>query len=76
MNEKLLKLYKECINELKSIGVEILDEKNIGKIDIQVSSRSLKRYGWCKQENPDKNYKTVKKYRNRRVKTHKKFKYE
>ena len=74
MNEKLLKLYNECIIELKSIGIDILDENNIGKIYIQISSRTLKRYGCCKQENPEKKYKTVKKYRNRRVITYQKFK--
>ena len=74
MNEKLLRLYIECIKELESIGIDIIDRKNIGKIDIQISNRAAKRYGCCKQENPDKNYKTVKKYRNRRVITYQKFK--
>jgi hypothetical protein len=31
MNEKLLKLYNECIKELQSIGVDILNEKILGK---------------------------------------------
>jgi predicted RNA-binding Zn-ribbon protein involved in translation (DUF1610 family) len=47
--------------------------KNIGKIDIQISNRALKRYGCCKQETPDKKYKTVKKYRYRKVITYQKF---
>lgn len=74
MEEKLLKLYNECIVELKSIGIDILNEKNVGKIDIQISNRALKRYGCCKQEKPDKKYKTIKKYKNRKVITYQKFK--
>lgn len=54
MEENLQKLYKECINELNSIGINLLDE-NIGKIDIKIAKRNAKRYGCCKQENPDKN---------------------
>ena len=53
MEEKLKKLYNECLNELKSIGIN-LDEKEIGKIDISFAKRKTKRYGCCKQEEPDK----------------------
>jgi len=53
MEKKLEKLYQECIKELSSIGINILDEQNIGKIDIKISTRSKKRYGCCKQEEPD-----------------------
>lgn len=53
MEEKLEKLYKECLEELKSINID-LDEKTIGKIDISFSKRKTKRYGCCKQEEPDK----------------------
>lgn len=74
MNKKLLKLYHECIKELNEIGINVLDESNFGKIDIQISKRSAKRYGCCKQENPDKKYKTVKKYKNRKIITYQKFK--
>lgn len=73
MDEKLLKLYSECTKELQNIGIDILDEKNIGKIDIQISNRTAKRYGCCRQENPDKNYKTVKRYENRKIITYQKF---
>ena len=34
MEEKLNKLYKECIKELNMVGIDILDEKYYGKIDI------------------------------------------
>ncbi len=53
MEEKLEKLYKECLEELKSIDIN-LDENNIGKIDISFAKRKTKRYGCCKQEEPDK----------------------
>ena len=54
MEEKLEKLYKECIDELEKIDIHILDEKMYGKIDINLSNKSPKRYGCCKQECPDK----------------------
>ena len=55
MNEKLNKLFYECIKELEKIGIDILNEDKIGKIDISISKRKVKRYGCCKQEEPDKN---------------------
>ena len=33
----------------------------IGNIDITIAAKASKRYGCCKQENPDKQYKTIKK---------------
>lgn len=54
MEEKLKTLYKECVEELKSIGINVEDEKDIGKIDISFSKRNNKRYGCCRQEKPDK----------------------
>jgi predicted RNA-binding Zn-ribbon protein involved in translation (DUF1610 family) len=54
MEEKLNKLYNKCINELKSIGINVLDEKNIGNIEIKLSKRNNKRYGCCRQEEPDR----------------------
>lgn len=62
MEEKLQKLYEECLDELKSINID-LDENEIGKIDISFAKRKTKRYGCCKQEEPDK--KTA--YRKRRI---------
>jgi len=67
MEQKLNKLYFECINELKQIGINILNEDKYGKIDISISKRNNKRYGCCRQEYPDKNYKTIKKYRKSRI---------
>lgn len=52
MNEKLNKLYNECLQELYSIGIKIIDNKEIGKIEIKISKRSNKRYGSCKQMEP------------------------
>lgn len=52
--EKLDRLYKECIQELQLIGIDILNEKLIGKIDIKISKRKTKRYGCCKQEEPER----------------------
>lgn len=68
MEEKLEKLYKECLYELKSININ-LEEKDIGKIDISFSKRKTKRYGCCKQEEPDKS--TA--YRKNRVIHYKKY---
>lgn len=53
MKVKLEKLYKECLEELKLIDID-LDEKIVGEIDISFSKRKTKRYGCCKQEEPDK----------------------
>jgi len=60
-NEKLKLLYENCIEELKNIGIDILEIPNIGAIDINVSKRNNKRYGCCKQEEPDKTSKTIEK---------------
>lgn len=60
LNNKLDCLYKECIDELKSVGID-LDNKEIGKIDVKINTRASKRYGCCKQEDPDK--KSAKKIR-------------
>jgi len=54
MEQKLNKLYEECIIELNKIGINII-RPEVGKITISISRRSKKRYGCCKQENPDKN---------------------
>lgn len=54
MEERLQKLYKQCINELKLINLDFMDEEKFGKIDIKFARKNAKRYGCCKQENPDK----------------------
>lgn len=55
MKEKLERIYKECIEELNKIGINF-NEKDIS---ICISKRSNKRYGCCKPEIPDENYKKV-----------------
>ena len=45
MEQKLNKLYLECVTELNNIGINILNEKQYGKIDISISKRNNKRYG-------------------------------
>lgn len=70
MEEKLHYLFDNCINELNSIGI---DTSNLGEIDINISNRSKKRYGCCKQENPDKNFKTITRSGFKRVVKYEKF---
>lgn len=53
MEEKLKKLYRECINELKDIGIDIENPKMFGNIEIGLAKRNSKRYGCCKQSEPD-----------------------
>ena len=67
MEQKLNKLYIECIEELNNIGIDILKEQHYGKIDVTLSKRNNKRYGCCKQEEPDKNYRTVTRVGRRRI---------
>ena len=49
MEEKLICLYKECIEELSKIGISIINPE-IGTIQIKIAKRNNKRYGCCKQE--------------------------
>ena len=42
MEQKLDKLYKECVNELKQIGIDILNEKQFGKIKYQYQKGTTK----------------------------------
>lgn len=71
---KLLNLYDECIQELNSIGINIQNNEEIGNISIKVSNRASKRYGCCKQENPDLKYKVIMKRGRRRIIKYEKFK--
>ena len=73
MNQKLNKLFCECINELNKIGIDILDEKQFGKIDISISKRNNKRYGSCKQEEPDRAYRVVTRIGRRKVVKYERF---
>ena len=51
MQEELEKVFRECMRELKKIGIA----KNIvGQVEIRISTRAKIRYGCCKQEDPDK----------------------
>lgn len=59
MMQKLYKLFLECVDELNQIGIDILNKNQYGNIEISLSKRNNKRYGCCKQEEPDKNYKTI-----------------
>lgn len=74
MEEKLINLYKQCIEELNSIKININNNPSIGKIDINIAKRASKRYGCCKQEEPDKNYYHIIKSRRRRIKQYDIFK--
>lgn len=65
MESKLYKLYKECIEELKKIGIDIYNS-NIGAIEIKLSKRNNKRYGCCKQEEPDEKTKYYENIGNKR----------
>lgn len=56
MEQKLQELYIECVEELESIGISI---KEVGTIAISISTRASKRYGCCKQENPDISTKVI-----------------
>lgn len=53
MEEKLNKLYLECISELKSIGIDVLDKKTCGNIYVTISNSSSKKtYGLCIPNSP------------------------
>lgn len=73
MEEKLNKLYDECINELLSINIDVLNNHEIGKIDIKLSPRNVKRYGCCKSVNPDKKYYSIVKKGRTKHKRYEKF---
>lgn len=73
MEENLIKLYNECTNELKTIGLDIKNKEIVGSIDIKLSSRASKRYGCCKQEEPDKSSKVIEKRGYRRIIKYEKF---
>ena len=55
MQNKLERLYNDCIKELKSIKIDITNPL-VGDIDIRFSKGNPKRYGGCKHEDPDKDY--------------------
>ena len=59
MKQRLNNLFLVCVKEVEQIGIDILNEKQFGKIEISISKRNNKRYGCCKQEEPDKKYRVV-----------------
>ncbi len=73
MQEKLKRLYEECIQELKTIHIDVTDSSKIGEIDIKIAKRNAKRYGCCKQLEPDKKYYHLVKRGYRRIKVYDKF---
>lgn len=74
MQDKLEKLFSECIVELKTININIINNPEIGEIDIKFSKRNSKRYGCCKQEKPDKNSLYIEQRGHKRIKKYYKFK--
>ena len=54
MEEKLKRIYEECIKELGTIGITF-----DAKIEITLSKRNNKRYGCCKPQLPDERYKEM-----------------
>ena len=73
MQEKLEKVYRQCVEELKRIGIDINETKKIGTIDISISKRNNKRYGCCKQEEPDTKTKYIEKVGRRKIIKYEKF---
>ena len=73
MEQKLYRLFSECVNELNKIGIDILNEKQYGEIDISIAKRNNKRYGCCKQEDPDKGYRIVTKIGRRKIVKYERF---
>ena len=73
-DQKLNNLYTQVLQQLASIGINMKNKDVVGDIDIKISTRSTKRYGCCKQENPDKQYKIIKKIGRRKIVKYEKFK--
>lgn len=64
MQEELERIYNECIEELRSIKIDV-DNQAVGKIDIKIAKGNPKRYGCCKQEEPDEKTRYTERRRNR-----------
>ncbi len=67
MDNKLQNLYRECIQELNNIGIDMQNKQQIGTIEIKLSNRSKKRYGICKQEEPDEATRYIEKIGRKRL---------
>lgn len=57
----------------KTIGIDLGNKEIVGDIDIRLSPRASKRYGCCKQEEPDRAYKNIEKYGHRHIIKYEKF---
>lgn len=73
MEEKLKVLYETCIQELKTISIPIDKVQEIGEIHIKLAKRNAKRYGCCKQSEPDKRYYHWVKRNHKKIKVYDKF---
>jgi len=73
VQEKLEKIYSECVRELKSIEIDISDSRKVGTIEISISKRNNKRYGCCKQDEPDIKTKHIEKIGKRKVVRYEKY---
>ena len=73
MKEKLERLYNECVEKLKSININIIENHKIGEIDIKLAKRNSKRYGCCKQEKPDQSCYHIEKRGNNMILKYDKF---
>ena len=71
--QKLNTVYNRCLEELKSIGIDMQNKELIGNIDIKIPKRACKRYGCCKQEEPDKKYKIIEKRGHHKIIKYEKF---
>ena len=67
MEEQLQKIYCQCLQELKQIGISFEDNIQFGTIEIALSNRSKKRYGICKQEQPDVTTRYIEKQGRKRI---------
>ena len=74
MDDRLEGLYNNCIEDLKVIGIDVMGNKDIGKISIKIASRNAKRYGCCKQKNPDRSTAYIEKRGRRRFVRYYKYK--
>ena len=72
MDEKLKKLFNECIGELNSIGIDVKND-NVGEINIGLAKRNAKRYGCCKQDAPNPNLFHIEKRGRHKYKVYDKF---
>lgn len=68
MNEKLENLYNECLDELKTIGIDIIGNEKIGEVSINLAKRNAKRYGCCKQSKPVVSCYHIERRNHRRIK--------